>query len=103
MQCTDEQLGDGTIATALQAGREEVVWMQDTENGTPMLKIFMQPSYQPGDVNHDGSITIADVTELIDYLLADASAAPAEADVNQDSIISIGDVTDLIDILLGMN
>ena len=61
------------------------------------------PEFEPGDVNHDGQITIADVTELIDYLLADASAAPAEADVNGDNSVTIADVTELIDILLGSN
>ena len=55
-----------------------------------------------GDVNMDGSISIADVSALIDYLLgtqADNFDIIA-ADVNQDSVISIGDVTELIDILL---
>ena len=61
------------------------------------------PVYQMGDVNHDGSVNIADVTTLIDYLLSDASAAPAEADVNEDGSINIADVTALIDILLSAN
>ena len=56
--------------------------------------------YQPGDVDHDGSVNIADVTALIDYLLSDTSAAPAEADVDDDGAITIADVTALIDILL---
>ena len=53
-----------------------------------------------GDVNKDGSVNIADVTALIDYLLNDASAAPAEADVNQDGIVNVADLTDLIDLML---
>lgn len=61
------------------------------------------PLYQRGDVNQDGSVNIADVTALIDYLLGDTSAAPAEADVNQDGIVNIADVTALIDLLLGSN
>ena len=61
------------------------------------------PVYQMGDVNHDGSVNIADVTTLIDYLLSDASAAPAEADVNEDGSINIADVTALIDLLLSKN
>ena len=61
------------------------------------------PVYQMGDVNHDGSVNIADVTTLIDYLLSDASAAPAEADVNEDGSINIADVTALIDLLLAGN
>ena len=56
--------------------------------------------YQRGDVNHDGHITIADVTALIDYLLSNDSAIPAEANVNGDSTVSIADVTALIDYLL---
>lgn len=56
-----------------------------------------------GDVNGDGSVTIADVTDLIDLLLngglTDFSVSPA--DVNLDGAITIGDVTDLIDKLLG--
>ena len=61
------------------------------------------PVYQVGDVNHDGSVNIADVTTLIDYLLSDVSAAPAEADVNGDDAINIADVTALIDMLLSGN
>lgn len=53
-----------------------------------------------GDVNKDGSVNIADVTALIDYLLNDASAAPAEADVNQDGTVNVADLTDLIDLML---
>ena len=45
-----------------------------------------------GDVNQDGSVNIADVTALIDYLLNDASAAPVEADVNQDGIVNVADL-----------
>ena len=39
-QATAEQLADGTIATALQAGRAEEIWVQDPVLHTPMLKIF---------------------------------------------------------------
>ena len=62
-----------------------------------------EPTYQVGDVNHDGHVTIADVTALIDYLLSDSSAAPAEGDVNGDSNVTIADVTALIDLLLSGN
>ena len=37
---TDEALADGTIATALQAGRDEDVWVQDPVTNQPMLKLF---------------------------------------------------------------
>ena len=58
--------------------------------------------YQLGDVNHDGFVTIKDVTDLIDALLSGSSEiCPICADVNEDNSISIKDVTDLIDYLLG--
>ena len=60
-----------------------------------------EPTYQLGDVNHDGNITIADVTELIDMLLGTITEIPDEADVNQDNNVTIADVTELIDMLLG--
>ncbi len=57
-------------------------------------------TYERGDVNHDGSVNIADVTALIDYLLSDVADAPNEADVMIDGNINIADVTALIDMLL---
>ena len=55
-----------------------------------------------GDVNMDGTISISDVTTLIDYLLGTQVEEfdILAADVNQDNAISIGDVTALIDKLL---
>ena len=58
------------------------------------------PQFQPGDVNGDEIINIADVTDLIDLLLGDSSTAGPEADYNQDGSMNIADVTDLIDNLL---
>ena len=57
--------------------------------------------YAVGDVNHDGAVSIKDVTALIDYLLGSEDAAcPICADVNGINGITIADVTALIDILL---
>lgn len=57
-----------------------------------------------GDVNHDGSVSIADVTTLIDYLLgSNPNACLVCADMNGDGDVSIGDVTALIDLLLAGN
>ena len=39
-QATDSQLSDGTIATALQAGRTDPVWVQDPDRNCPMLLVF---------------------------------------------------------------
>ncbi len=64
------------------------------------VTISAAAQFQRGDVNQDGHITISDVTTLIDYLLSNDSAIPAEADFNADDVTSIGDVTALIDYLL---
>ena len=58
-----------------------------------------------GDVNQDGSVTIADVTALIDYLLTGNASAisPENADSNKDGSVGIADVTVLIDRLLTGN
>ena len=55
-----------------------------------------------GDVNNDGSVTIDDVTALIDYLLSDNATGTNidAADCNEDSAVTIDDVTALIDYLL---
>jgi hypothetical protein len=59
--------------------------------------------YDPGDVNHDENISIADVTVLIDMLLGGGDGCTQCADVNGDNSVSIADVTALIDMLLGGN
>ena len=58
-----------------------------------------------GDVNGDGSVSITDMTALIDYLLSgDASGINLDAaDCNADSNVTITDVTALIDYLLSGN
>ena len=57
--------------------------------------------FEPGDVNHDGSVNISDVTMLIDLLLGSSEeGCDICADVNLDGQVNISDVTDLIDRLL---
>ena len=55
-----------------------------------------------GDVNEDGTVGIADVTTLIDYLLGTEVTPFNEdnADVAADGTITIADVTALIDLIL---
>ncbi len=56
-----------------------------------------------GDVNDDHEVGIADVTDLIDYLLGNDSLSInlLNADVDGDEAVGISDVTALIDLLLG--
>ena len=53
-----------------------------------------------GDVNGDGSISIADVSTMIDMLLDGVEADLTFADVNGDGFFTIADVSALIDTLL---
>ena len=69
------------------------------------MKLFIekvQPDFIRGDVDGDTSVTISDVTALIDILLSGAEA-PAAADCDGDTNVSISDVTALIDFLLSGN
>lgn len=59
-----------------------------------------------GDVNGDGSISVADVTALVNIILGKDSgntsaSQPQVADVNGDGSISVADVTVLVNIILG--
>ena len=62
-------------------------------------------TFDLGDVNHDGKLSIKDVTDLINYLLSgnETGFCVICADVNGDEKISIADVTALINILLSGN
>ena len=60
-------------------------------------------NYTQGDINHDGSVSIVDVTMLIDFILGAVSeqdSCPICSDIDGDGEISIVDVSDLIDRLL---
>ena len=64
-----------------------------------------EPEVMTGDVNGDKTVSISDVTALIDYLLSqDATSINLDAaDVNGDHSVTISDVTALIDQLLSGN
>jgi hypothetical protein len=55
----------------------------------------------PGDANNDGSVSIADVTAVINYIngIVVANFDVIAADVNGDGKISIADVTGIINII----
>ena len=67
-------------------------WLPASADKTPLR----------GDVNGDGSVTIKDVTVLINYLLTEDESTinRATADVNDDGALTITDVTLLINYLL---
>ena len=61
----------------------------------------------PGDVNGDGVVNMADVVDLIDYLIGsipeDDPFDTVAADFNQDGSINIADVVEIIDFILSDN
>ena len=96
MQCTDEQLADGTIATALQGERDEVMWVQ--YGRTPMLRLFLQK----GDMNIDGKVDVEDVNAIINIILNLKSTEDylGDADIVKDGKVDIEDVNAAINIIL---
>jgi len=67
----------------------------------PQVK-YEKVRYLTGDVNNDGQVNVADVTDLIDYLLI-VKGSDKRYDVNDDGRVSIEDVSYLIDMLLNNN
>ena len=73
----------------------------DSEETTAVYIIEIPVVHKPGDVNHDGTVNIKDVTDLIDYLLgSNNEVCEVCANVKDDGAINIADVTALIDLLL---
>ena len=70
------------------------------------IKYILEHYHNPlnGDVNHDGKVSIEDVTAIISHLLnPDRLVCPTCSDVNFDGKVSIEDVTGVINLLLGLN
>ncbi|MBO4662050.1 MAG: hypothetical protein J5630_05045 [Bacteroidaceae bacterium] len=102
-QATTEQLADGTITTALQAGREEEVWVQDPLTNQPMLKIFANKNLILGDANDSGEVEIGDITSVLTLMATpDATGYNNKAaDANKSGDIEIGDITTILTIMAG--
>ena len=95
-------LAEGTFlykVKALYTDGTESAW-----SNTQMVTLFdngpAPHEFAVGDVNHDHSVNIADVTALIDYLLGSGNVCTTCANVDGDDGINIADVTALIDKLL---
>lgn len=73
------------------------------KNFYPRISTITVISFLLGDVNGDGVVNIADLSELIDILLRGDTTYNRRADVDQDGQVGISDVAALIDILLRSN
>ena len=102
-----------TVKDLAEAGsfyyRVKAVYIDGTEgvwSNSPKVTLFANGHpYELGDVNHDGDLTIADVTMLINYVLDNTKVivCPICADVNGDGFYTIADVTMLISRVLRGN
>lgn len=72
-----------------------------TSKPNPWLAFGTVIEVEEGDVNADGSVSVADVTAIYDYLLNSDPKHLAASDVNADGVVSVSDITALYDILLG--
>lgn len=73
-----------------------------SQKGKPALVI--RRSAKKGDINNDGSTTVADLTALMNILLNQAGEYnETAADVNGDEAITSSDVETLVNIILGIN
>ena len=95
------QVNDGTLRVGAKAENVTSSWI--TFDGA---RIEYLGNSLLGDVNRDGSITIADVTALVNIILGKDNVEPYQynhtaADVNLDKAITIADVTALVNLILG--
>jgi hypothetical protein len=94
---TDEQLADGSITTALQAGRAETVWVQDATSGQPRLDVFNHPitTYEPYVHPTSQIINLSELTE--DYIAQDGDVLTGttgySVQIAVDATITLSNVT----------
>ena len=94
---TDEELADGTTATALQAGRSETVWVQDATSGQPRLDVFNHPvtTYDPYVNPTSQIINLSELTE--DYIAQDGDVLTGttvySVKIAADATITLSNVT----------
>ena len=93
----------GFVAATGTAMPANKAWIEYTGSAELVLP-FEEATFVLGDVNKDGTITIADVTALVNIILGKDTENQYDhqaADVNKDGNITIADVTALVNIILG--
>ena len=103
-KCVDEETGEDCVVRNLSGDKFIDNWKVETNKAFLVTDEYAEITLNTlrGDVNHDGYVSIKDVTDLIDRLLnIEGPACPYCSDVNENHVVNIKDVTDLIDILLG--
>lgn len=85
-------------SSAKEAKQDDTLTVKYTR--VEVVYALAEHTIQPGDVNSDGEVTIADAVRLSRYVAEDAELTPAMtaeqlqcADVNGDKIVDAGDIT----------
>ena len=110
-----KQLTPGEVKTIMKETAVRDTWVTDGPHATHfgngkidalagieyILREYGGNQHTPGDVNHDGEISVTDLTLLIDHLLGlQPDICTTCGDINSDTIFNIADVTAIIDLLL---
>ncbi|MBR1788889.1 MAG: M6 family metalloprotease domain-containing protein [Bacteroidaceae bacterium] len=123
-------IADGEAVIVFQGTNTRNTMRYNPNNGSPIFSCYVEDTatgYAPqiyrkvadsgqggddetdsGDVNKDGSVSIADVTALVNIVLGKIEATDdrydfTAADVNKDGSVTIADVTALVNVVLGKN
>ncbi len=89
--------------SGLSYGRHRVDIVMLDENGratADMMSYFIVVEPDPRDVNHDGEITVADVTAIFNYLLNGDETFVDTCDVDGDGFITTVDITIIYNYIL---
>ena len=97
MNCTSLKGGNGT--TYVSSNPTDMTYAHVDVEGNPG---YFTATFQVGDVNKDGSITIADVTALVNIILGKTTDYDLHvADVTGEGQVTIADVKQLVSTVLG--
>ena len=93
----DDLAAEGTFLYKVKA-----IYLDGTESDWRNIEeVTLFQNSLLGDVNRDGVVTVADVTDLIDYIGGlDIDIDLVAADVNYDGEVTIADATGIIDMIL---
>lgn len=82
--------------------RVKALYIDETESGWSNVGTVEIPALA-GDMNQDGSLSVADIVMLINVILNDEDQTRGSADVNGDGIVNISDISALISLVLNAN
>ena len=94
-------IGTPVLKTVVFDEARGLYW-DTTDIAAGILRVAQSEQYPPGDVNHDGDVTVADVSLATAYVLGSIPAVffIENADVNGDGVITVTDVTKSVDMVL---